>query len=64
MANFIEEAVPLLMLITAFGLSIFGPKVAPRVGSPHVTECPVGFDQNGITDLTTHPKLQKILSLH
>ena len=26
----IEETVPVLMLITAFGLSIFGPKVAQR----------------------------------
>ena len=29
------------------------------IGSPHGTGCPVGFDHN---DLTTHPKLQKIIS--
>ena len=50
-----------LMLITAFGLSMFGPKVTRKswVSTP---ECPVGFNHNGITDLATHSKLQKILS--
>ena len=35
-----------------------------KVGSLHLTECPVGFDGNGITHLATRPKLQKILSPH
>ena len=50
------------MLITAFGLSIFGPKVTKGVGYLHLIEFPVSFDQNAITHLATHPKFQKILS--
>ena len=48
------------MLITAFALSIFGPKVTGR-GWVSTSECPVGFYHNAITLLATHPKLQKIL---
>ena len=51
-----------LMLIIAFGLSTFGPKVTRRGWSLLLTECPLGFDHNDTTRLLTHPKLQKILS--
>ena len=50
------------MLITTFGLSIFGPKVTKGVGSLHLIEFSVSFDHNAITHLATHPKFQKILS--
>ena len=51
------------MLITAFGLLVFGPKVIGRgyVATPNWV-CPVGFDRNAITHLAIHPKLQRILS--
>ena len=52
-----------LMLISAFELTTFGPKVIRRCWGLHLTECPVGFDHNGITHLATHPKLSKIFSL-
>ena len=48
-------------LITAFGLSILGQRWLGGVRSLHLTECPVGFDNNAITHLATHSKLQKIL---
>ena len=51
-----------LMLITAIGLSIFGPRLTRRGWSLHLIERPVGFDHNGTTHLAIHPKLQKILS--
>ena len=51
------------MLITAFGQSIFGPKVTQGLGLySNLIECPLSFHHNGITNLATHPKLQQILS--
>ena len=53
-----------LMLITTFGLSIFGPKVTWKGWVSITNWLPSGFDGNGINHLATHPKLQKILSPH
>ena len=51
-----------LMLITAFGLPIFGPKVIRRGWVSRPNWVPSGLWYNGRTNLATHPKLQKILS--
>ena len=51
-----ENSLSHLVLITAFGLSIFGPKVSWRGGYLHLAECVVGFDHNGITHSAKHPK--------
>ena len=49
------------MLITAFGLWIFGPKMAGRsVGSLHLTGSPVRFDHNAITLPRIAPNFSKI----
>ena len=51
-----------LVLITAFVLSTFGPKVTQGVGSLHLVEYPLGFDNNGITHLPIHPNGRKYSS--
>ena len=51
-----------LMLIITFGQPILTQRWLGGFGSLLLIECPVGFDHNGITHLTTHPKFQKILS--
>ena len=46
------------MLITAFGLSVFDPKLDwEGIGSLNITECPVSFDHNAITPQTAENAL-------